>query len=220
MILVSEMQYRIIKATMEDRDKILDFLRQNFYNEEPINAAMNNESNTLSKADEEHTLALLQEEISFLAVSNDEELIGICLSGLVTSKEAEDMEGLAETCGCERFSKLLYFLSFVERQSNIWGKSGTSSGLSVQALAVTQAARGHGVGRALLEKTRELAKNEGYSLFRVDCSSYFSARLAEDIGMECIFSLPFSEYKDKDGCPIFKVKTPNHNMKIYIQKLT
>ena len=208
-----------MKATIKDRDRVLNFLRQNFYNEEPINSAMNNESNSLSKADEEHTLELLQEDVSLLAVSNEEELIGICLSGLVTSKVAETMEGLAETCGCERFSKLLYFLAFVEHQSNVWSRSGVTCGLSVQALAVNQAARGHGVGRALLEKTRELARQEGYSLFRVDCSSYFSARLAEEIGMECVFSLPFSEYKDKDGHPVFKVKSPNHNMKIYIQKL-
>ncbi|KAJ9582193.1 hypothetical protein L9F63_003459 [Diploptera punctata] len=213
------MQFRIIKARIHDRIRVLDFLRQNFYNEEPLNAAMNNESNNLSKADEEHTLELLQEDMSLLAVNDDEDLIGICLSGLVTNKEAETMEGLADTCSCERFSKLLHFLAYVEQQSNIWTKSGVTCGLSVQALAVTQAARGYGVGRALLETTRQLAKDEGYSLFRVDCSSYFSARLAEEIGMECVFSLPFSQYKDKDGCQVFKVKSPNNHMKIYIQKL-
>ncbi|XP_069676769.1 arylalkylamine N-acetyltransferase-like 2 isoform X2 [Periplaneta americana] len=209
-------EYGIVQARAADRERILHFLRLYFYTEEPLNVAMGGPP---SAADEEDTLALLEHGLSYLVVGCDGTLLGVVLSGPVRPDEADHMEALAASCGCAKFSKLLRFLAAVERRADVWRLSGATRALSVQALAVLPAARGRGFGLSLLQRTRAAAQAAGYPLFRLDCSSCYSAQLAERLGMQCVHSLPYTQYTDVDGHPVFDIPSPHLEMRTYIQSI-
>jgi hypothetical protein len=60
-----------------------------------------------------------------------------------------------------------------------------------------------------MEASRQLARSEGYPLLYIECTSYYSAKIARAIGMHCMYSLPYVEYKDKDGDPVFTSSQPH-----------
>ena len=102
---------------------------------------------------------------------------------------------------------------------DVWQLTGADRALHIHLLAVDLAFRGRGIGRALMEKARDIAASEKYPLLFVICSSFFSARAAENMGMKCIYSMPYSEYKDEQGEPIITPPYPHQEIKILIQQL-
>lgn len=91
--------------------------------------------------------------------------------------------------------------------------------LDLEILCVSALARGRGIGRALIEGSSQVAREDGYQLFRMDCTSFYAARLSEMLGMTCVYSLPYEDYKDENGDPVLKVKPPHTALKIFKQKL-
>jgi hypothetical protein len=86
-------------------------------------------------------------------------------------------------------------------------------------LAVLGSVRGLGIRKALLEQTLLVVKDSDFPVLRVDCSSYYSAKLVGQIGFECVYSLPYSEYKTEDGSQIFYAPIPHVEFIIIFQGL-
>lgn len=66
---------------------------------------------------------------------------------------------------------------------------------------------------------REVALEKGYQMIDVECSSLFSAKAVEKCGFECIYSMPYSDYKDEKGEVVFKTQPPHNDIKIYVLPL-
>ncbi|XP_069676772.1 arylalkylamine N-acetyltransferase-like 2 isoform X5 [Periplaneta americana] len=210
-------KFDIVRATEKDRERVQQFLQEHYYPFEPINVAMGLE-NGHSLADEAHLLGCLREGTSLLALAPDESrtLLGVCINGSIFSDE--NMVEIASTCSCQRYAKFLWFLETVDRCSDFWKVAAVPIALTCEALAVQGSVRGVGVGKALLEHTVKVARDDNFPLLRVDCSSYYSARLAEQIGLECMYSLPYSQYKDEDGNQVLQPPSPHTELKMFIHR--
>jgi len=69
--------------------------------------------------------------------------------------------------------------------------------------------RKRGLGAKLMERSLELAKERGYRLATIQCTSAYSASLAIRYGFTEVFTLPFSDYKNEKGDIIFNTETPH-----------
>jgi GNAT superfamily N-acetyltransferase len=175
-------------------------------------------ANGHSLQDEAHLQNFVKEGTSLLAVAATPQktLLGVAINGEIFSDE--NMIEIISNCTCDRYAKFVRFIETVDRCSEFWDRVAVQRALSSEALAVLGSARGMGIGKALLEGTLQLAKDDGFPLLRVDCSSYYSAKIAEHIGLECIFSLPYAEYKNEDGCQIFAPPSPHVEYKLFVHK--
>lgn len=50
----------------------------------------------------------------------------------------------------------------------------------------------------------------------VECSSHFSARVAEKLGYKCIYTLHYQEYKNQNGEIMFNTPTIHDQFKVYV----
>ncbi|XP_018319938.1 dopamine N-acetyltransferase-like [Agrilus planipennis] len=64
----------------------------------------------------------------------------------------------------------------------------------------------------------EIAKEQGYKLIRVDCSSNFSARAMAKLGFESISELKYEDYKP-NGEIVFKPAFPHTEVKSFVWRL-
>jgi GNAT superfamily N-acetyltransferase len=216
MQMMKEPQFEIVRASDDDHERIRVFLGENYYPYEPINMAMGLD-NGHSPAYEAHLLDFVKEGTSLLAVETTQgTLLGVCINGAIFNDE--NVIEMASNCACERHAKFLWFVETVDRCSGFWNRVAVRRALSCEALAVVGSARGLGIGKALLQKTLQVAKDDGFPLLRVDCSSYYSAKLAEQMGLECIYSLLYSEYRSEDGYQIFYPPIPHVEFKMFIHK--
>jgi GNAT superfamily N-acetyltransferase len=209
-----EGDYDIIIATEEYEDSIVEFLRQHFYRHEPLNKCIGAPPDR--PPNEIHSLHKLSEGKSLLAVSrNGQRILGVCLNEEVKPNTDQDMAFTHPA-----YIKIGNLVQKVTESVDIWKNTGADSAVFIRVLGVDQAARGRGIGRALMETTRENARSAGYRLIGIICTSYFSARIAQDIGMESVYSLPYSEYKDDDGHPVFTPPLPHTEINVLLQTLS
>lgn len=98
----------------------------------------------------------------------------------------------------------------MEDDVDIWKLTGANRALYIHILAVDLASKGQGIARALMERTRDIARSTGYPLLRILCTSKYSIKIARNMGMRSVNTLPFSEYKDENGHPVFTPPQPQH----------
>lgn len=63
---------------------------------------------------------------------------------------------------------------------------------------------------------RELALENECSMVHIECSSRFSAKAAEKLGYQCVYSLCYQEYKNEKGEIIFNTPTIHEQFKVYV----
>lgn len=65
---------------------------------------------------------------------------------------------------------------------------------------------------------RNLAREKGIKMVTGCCTSNFSARAFEKLGMKCVYELKYTDYK-VNGIQVFNPGDPHTAVKIYVQML-
>lgn len=213
-----EEDYDIVNATEESQDNIVEFLRRALYKHEPINVAVGAPPDR--PIDFITPLQYLSEGKSLIAVSrNERRILGFCGNTVMTPSRNENITQ-RKIYTEPLYNIILQFVYKIEDSADIWKKTGADRAMSIRHLGVDPAVKGRGIGRRLMEASRHLARSEGYPLLYIVCTSYYSAKIARAIGMQCVYSLPYAEYKDKDGNPVFTPPHPHTDVAVFVQKLS
>lgn len=213
-----EEDYDIVRATEENQDDIVEFFRRAFYKHEPMNVGVgappDRPINSIV------ALQYLSENKSLLAVSrNGRRILGFCGNTEITPNTNENINN-QKIFTEPTYNIIAEFCHKIEVAADIWKETGADRAMCIRHLGVDPDAGGRGIGRRLIESSRHQARSEGYPLLHIMCSSYYSAKIARAIGMQCVYSLPFAEYKDRDGNPVFTPPHPHTEVALFVQKLS
>ncbi|KZC05043.1 Dopamine N-acetyltransferase [Dufourea novaeangliae] len=216
------MDYHIQVITKDDKLRILKFLRRFFFRDEPLNHSIQlipeSEDSTCLELEEYCSTSSMENNLSVMAVSTSSTIVGIALNGKMEPASEEEPEYIT-TCKNPKFQKILRLLHHVDRNVTRDGQFRGLNVLEVRIISVDTNWRGKGIGKALMEKTTEIGRENGFHIMRVDCSSFFSGKLCAGLGFELIYKLPYAEYLDEDGKPIFSPALPHTAVVTYIKKL-
>ena len=213
-----EEDYDIVNATEVSQDNIVEFLRRAYYKHEPLNVAVgippDRPINSIVP------LQYLSEGKSLIAVSrNGRRVLGFCGNAVMTPSRNENIT--QQKLHAEPpYNIILEFYFKIEDSADIWKETGADRAICICHLGVDPAVKGRGIGRRLMEASRHLARSEGYPLLYTVCTSYYSANIARAIGMQCVYSMPYAEYKDEDGNPVFTPSPPHTDVAVFVQKLS
>ncbi|ALC39811.1 CG18607 [Drosophila busckii] len=83
------------------------------------------------------------------------------------------------------------------REGNVYERYGVSKVLLSNMTTVVPSMRGKGLGTRLAAALMEIGRNKGFEVMIAFCTSFYSARQKRAMGMECIYSLAYAEYKDE-----------------------
>jgi ribosomal protein S18 acetylase RimI-like enzyme len=209
--------YDIVTAQEEDIERIAEFLRHHFYASSPLNLAIGASADR--KISEMFPLQFLSEGTSLLAISrNGQRILGACINGENKPVDQNYTEHL-QSVSNEAYAKINKFVKKMEDDVDIWKLTGADRALYIHILAVDSAARGQRIATALMEKTRDVARSSGYPLLRILCTSKYSIKIARNMGMRSVYTLPLSEYKDESGHPVFTPPQPHTHAIMFVLKL-
>lgn len=213
----NDISYRI--ATIDDRDNILDFIRNHYYPEEPI--TIGNEPKSQDSEDEQFSISVIPHGSTIIANDLNGRIVGVLISGPIGPGEAAEMIEEAERCesNSRKWSEILRLLAYLEECANIYERYNVTKALHIHVMGVDRQMRGKSIGCGLMIKCFEIAKSLGYPLVTVDCTSVFSIRIAEKLQMECIVELAYEDYKDKNGRQLFKPPSPHTHIKTFTKVL-
>ncbi|XP_021929816.1 uncharacterized protein LOC110834693 isoform X2 [Zootermopsis nevadensis] len=209
--------YDIVTAKGEEVERIAEFLRQHFYKHSPVNLAAGATADR--QVEDMYPLQFLAQGTSLLAVSRGgRQILGAAINGENRPTDETQNEFL-KSARNEKIAEIYRFVDKIEKAFDIWHFTGVDRALYTHILGVHPSARGQGIGKALMLKTRDKARSLGYPLLRILCTNVNSIKIARDMGMRSVYTLPFSEYKDEQGHPVFKIPYPHTEAVMFVQKL-
>lgn len=211
----SEITFRT--ATDSEHDKVLQFLRQHFFPEEPINNAYPLKDDSM---EEEFILSLLPLGNIILAIdSNDEQIAGLAMFGEISKSYSQESWEESETTTNRKWRDILKFMSHIESKASVCERFGVTTALHLHGVTVDKTYRGRAVGKKLFNECFNIAKSRNYRLVSADCSSVYSVHIAEAVGMECVSTTTYDEYHEKVGDKIFNPIQPHVEIKTFVKKI-
>ncbi|XP_063239267.1 arylalkylamine N-acetyltransferase-like 2 isoform X2 [Bacillus rossius redtenbacheri] len=207
--------YSVRIATDCDKDSVVELLRRSFVTEEPLNS----QAPAPMDPSELYSLKFLGSGLSLVAAAGDGSVAGVCINTEGTPALYADRSRTKQTSTNPHTRKVLTLLDEAEEAVGVWGRYGVDRFFDVRILAVRRSARGQGLGKALVRRSLQIARERGYQLVHMECTGFYSARIAEQLGMECVFRIAYAEYKGDDGNPVFDVPAPHTELKLFLLKL-
>lgn len=218
--MATKAEYKVRVITEDDTEAVLVHLREFFFKNEPINESvklLENESSRCMDL-ERYCIKAMHGGISYVAVTDTEKIISVSLN-IISALDEVDSEEI-------EYSDPKFLI--VDKFLTIAGGNGTKAILKkfpnckkvwdVKVLSTDSQWRGKGIAGVLLDLSRKTAYEKGCDLIRMDCSSYYSARVAEKLGFELVHEMLFDDYRE-DGKPVFAIPHPHTSATTYVQKI-
>ncbi|GAB0095160.1 uncharacterized protein DMENIID0001_105150 [Sergentomyia squamirostris] len=215
--MVSDSEFCFRVAIPGDETNILEFIRKFYYPEEALTIGIPPKEPT--KEDEQFSLSCIPSGLSIVAEDSDKKLVGVLLSHEVDNSTLPVRKIETSQVPDYKWRTILTFLHHLEEQTAVCFRLNVPKAVQFSVLGVNPAHRGKSIGFRLMEKSAENAGDKGYGAIGAACTSIFSARIAEKMGMTCVTSMKYSDWKDEDGQVIFKPPEVYDQVRCYIKKL-
>ncbi|XP_026816934.1 dopamine N-acetyltransferase-like [Rhopalosiphum maidis] len=215
----TKVSFKIVPITDNDKEVVINFIKQNFFRDEPLCASLGliEEKESVIQL-EKFCVDALQNGISFMAVSTETgEMIGVSLDN--TMCRGNEINEIVEENNdkSSKFNDIMVLLDKAKRDTDIFGKyPNIDRIMDLKIITVNEAYRGQGVCKALIDKSKELALELRYQMIYVECTSHFTAMAVERFGFQCIYSLSYTDYVNKQNEVVFKTQPPHKYFKVYV----
>ncbi|XP_017109544.2 arylalkylamine N-acetyltransferase-like 2 [Drosophila bipectinata] len=208
--------------TEKDYDSVKPFMREEFFTAEPLSQSTGEPVHLQNEKDnDEYYLSMIAQGTCLLATddSRDGRVVGFVLAGAQYPEDVEKHRQEAEELEQHAWGRICRLLSKVEREANLFERFGVSKVLYSHITSVDESTRGRGLGSRLAATLMEVGRSKGFPLMVAYCTSFYSARQKEALGMECIHAVAYADYKDSQGRPVFTPKPPHTHCRVMVIKL-
>ncbi|XP_050433447.1 arylalkylamine N-acetyltransferase 1-like isoform X2 [Adelges cooleyi] len=212
--------YSIVSIAEKDKPIVAEFLRKFFFRDEPLNVAIKllDETESTNKL-EKYCIDYLHHGFSFKAVSAAGDLIGVILNN-VMEREENEQNGQDEeesSPNCKKFKDIIVLLDKIKREADVFKLyPHVKRILEIKIVTVNDANRGQGVCKALIDKTKELAKELDCQMIYVECTSHYSAKAVTRLGFKSIHSLEYQKHLNGQGEVVFETNLPHDRAEVFV----
>ncbi|XP_001866315.2 uncharacterized protein LOC6049585 [Culex quinquefasciatus] len=205
------------RATGEDREAVREAMAKFFYAEETVTVCYYNGSE-VTRDDMEFSLSLIEHGYVTLALDGDR-IVGLTGAGTIAADEAAKLREQAEAAETEKFGDILRFLAHMAEHGNVCKRFGVEQAFHVYFIAVDPDLRGKSLAKQLMEMQFELAAQLGVAVMSGDITNIHAGRMALGMGLECVYTVLFNDYRDeKSGRQVFVTQEP-HEARTFVAKL-
>ncbi|XP_022168222.1 dopamine N-acetyltransferase-like [Myzus persicae] len=215
----TKVSINVVPITDNDKQVVMNSVTQYFFRDEPLCASLGLMEEKESVIQLENFCSdLLQCGVSFMAVSAETgEMMGASLNTTLCRDDEIKKYGDENNDKSSKFNEIMVFLDKAEQNIDIFGKyPNIDRIMELKIITVNEAYRGQGVCKALINKSKKLALELGYQMIYVECSSHFTAKAVERFGFQCIYSLCYLDYRNKEDDVVFKTQFPHDYFKIHV----
>ncbi|XP_055605487.1 arylalkylamine N-acetyltransferase-like 2 [Uranotaenia lowii] len=209
--------YRL--ATEEDRPKVKDGLERYFFPEDPFNCS-HRDGSAYEIEDMDHYLGMLNNGIVILALdAKTNQLAGFLGATFCGPDHLDILQQRASNASTKKYKDIAHLLAHLMSQARVFDRFEVDQAYHFQYGAVNPKFRGNTLTSVLMQKHVQLALSCGVRVFSADCSGPFAARSCERIGMECVYKLPYTEYRNEQGQQVFQGRLDYTEMRSYVLKV-
>uniref|UniRef100_A0A1A9WWX8 aralkylamine N-acetyltransferase n=1 Tax=Glossina brevipalpis TaxID=37001 RepID=A0A1A9WWX8_9MUSC len=212
------MEYQVI--AVERFDEVIEHLRRNFFADEPLNKAVHLcKRGEGHKYLEEHSLKTLKANLSVMAVSDDNEIAGVALNGILRAGDLETAKNKLQLIDDEKYRKIFQLLYDHNLQTDIFDYFKVDKAFDMSILSVDEKFRGKGIAKHLVENSENLAKKHGFKLLKADATGVFSQKIFKSAGFEVLHEQYYNKYVGNNNEPILPVESPHIKLQLLYKRL-
>lgn len=212
------MKISIRVAQSSDRDVILEFIREHYYKEEPITISHPQSGQTSD--DEKFSMSHIEHETVLMAFDDvTGKVVGVLIAGPIEPGDADEMIEAAKTTETKKWHDILLLLAYLEKKADVLKKFNLNRALHIHVLGVDSEYRGQRIGQQLFSYCFQNAKRLKYEMVVTDCTSIYTIKIAERLGMESISSVTYDGYNKQLGEDLFKPIEPNTEIITFVMKI-
>ncbi|KAG7204722.1 hypothetical protein KM043_005136 [Ampulex compressa] len=216
----NKLLYKMRVALPPDYDRVLCFMNEAYYRHEPTMINLGLRGTEPSGALREIMHENVSEGMTIIAEDPQDRILGAAVNTGSCPWDPQRSVEFGRRCEEGPARDAIEFLAYVSSKPNVWERFCVLKVFECNNLAVAEEFRGRGIARRLLEESWCMARDCGYRLFRIDCTSRYTARIAEGFGWEKICTVPYCRYV-RNGELVFKhIKEPHTEVNTYVDRLT
>ncbi|XP_075155956.1 arylalkylamine N-acetyltransferase-like 7 [Haematobia irritans] len=212
------MEYKLIT---EDRyDDVIRHLKENFFADEPLNKAAGLCQRGLGNRDlEHHSLETLEDNLSLMAVTDNNEIAGVILNGILRPGDIEASQKKLELNDDEKFKKIFRLLYTINLKEDMFQRFDVDKIFDVRILSVDGRFRGQGIAKHLASHSEDIAREYGFKLMKTDATGIFSQKIFKSHGFEVALEQYYNKYVDELSRPILNVESPHIKLQLLYKVL-
>lgn len=200
--------------------EVISHLRDNFFADEPLNKAAR-----LCKKGEPHqgleelSYETLKDGLSLMCVSEDDEIAGVVLNGILRPGDMETAQKKNNMRDDESFKKIFNLIYSENLKFDLFEKFQVDRLFDLRILSVDSKFRGQGIAKELVKRSIAQAEYCGFKVMKADATGIFSQKIIKSCGFETLHEIYYAKYTDESGEPILPVESPHIKLEILFKKL-
>jgi len=191
---------------LEDFKEVKTLLGNCFYTEEPLCKCRGKTMERDHRREhDDYLISRIKEGNCIVAVdeTNGDHIVGIIIAGAQVPKSGT-------------FSK---FHLKIEAKANLFERYKVSKVLYLHIICVSATMRGKGLGSRLTQALMDVGRSKGISHLTAFCTSFYASRHMQALGMECAYSVAFTDIRDNNDEIIFQPSSPHSHVKVMVGRL-
>ncbi|XP_075162415.1 arylalkylamine N-acetyltransferase-like 2 [Haematobia irritans] len=202
---------------LEDSQRICDFMQLNFSYQEPLSTCHGPGEN--HGFPEDNIRLLIKSGYCLKAIDPlTNELLGVCINeSLQPDEEMNAPNAVVKTDSIQ--VKIHKFLTKVKKDADLFKRFNVPKIFHISAMCVKKGEYGNGIGKRFFEASQELAKNLEFELIAADCTSFYSAKILDCLGWNCVNTINYMDYLYENNEQVFKLSEPHKSCKTFAIRL-
>lgn len=200
-------------AQLSNLEEINNFLTNHFINNEPTQAAHVSKAEKLGPVTSDDFRDAIESQTSLMAFYGDK-LVGVLIAEKIKSHFGDFVFPDEDT---SKGRDIMDLLTFVEKKADIADRFKLTKCLNIFILSVHQDHVRQGIAGKLFEFCFANGKAKGFEAISVDCTSYFTSRLAEKFEMSCVSTVTYEQYSKHVGKILFVPIEPHTKIQTYLK---
>ncbi|XP_011302865.1 dopamine N-acetyltransferase-like [Fopius arisanus] len=203
-------------AVPSDYPYVLDFMCEHYFTTEPALVNIGLASQEPSPILVDMMQKQIKEGMTIITLNEKGCIMGAVINGGTSPWYPDELREAANCADNKDVARLLRFCAKIAEAPDPWKTHHTNKVFECAHMTVDPQYRGKGIGTKLVSDSWMLARDLGSRVFRMDCTSKFTAKTAQKIGLEYVMSIPFSSYVECDEFVFKNIKKPHDSVDIYL----
>lgn len=200
-------------ATLNDLNTVNDFAAEYFHGKEPMQQSHVDKHDKMIP-DKISLLDCIKSETTLMAFT-EKRFVALLVAGKSLRTEGESNFDSNKCMKSKKSTDIYRFLSYIEGRADYFNRLNVSYTLHINAICVHPDFQGRGIAKELVGFCIDNGRSKNFPAVSVDCTNYFTIKIAEQLGMKCLSTLTYNEYNKHIGEDLFIPTKPHTVIKSY-----
>lgn len=191
-----------------------DFITEHFLPHEPIQMSHVRKDEIMEPLPPDLIRECIASQTTLVAFKGSK-LVGVLIAGEVSAEADEFIED--EQKFGAKAADIFGFLNYIEKKADYCHRLNIPRSLHIHIVNIHADHFRQGIAKKLFSYCIENGRRKNFPAMTVDCTSFFTSKIAETFDMTCVSTITYDEYNEHVGQTLFVPREPHTEIKSFVK---